>query len=66
VSATPFVRGSCGPDTCAAEKDFLDVRFGPDGDAFASYVDACTLHCATAPDGVDDDENNGVVARLRL
>jgi hypothetical protein len=63
VSTGPFVRGQCGPDACAAEKDFLDVRFGPDGVAYASYVNGCSSTCATAPGGTDDI-NIGVVARI--
>jgi hypothetical protein len=63
VAAGPYVRGECGPEFCAAAKDFLDVRFGPDGVPYASYVSACSPTCATAAGGTDD-MNVGVVARL--
>lgn len=65
VASGPYIRGTCGIDSCSAEKDFIDVRFGPDGTAYASYVDACSSRCATASGG-SDDINMGVVARLKV
>lgn len=63
VTGGVFIRGSCGPDACSAEKDFLDVRFGPDGSAYASYVEACSSACAYAENG-RNDVNTGLVARM--
>ena len=40
-SDAPMVRGACGPGRCnAAVLDFIDVTAGPDGTAWASFVDS--------------------------
>ncbi len=48
--ADPLVRGYCGPGRCPGMYDFIDVVFGPDGNPYAAFVDACIGDCA-GPDG---------------
>jgi hypothetical protein len=44
----PLVRDTCGPGRCRAVYDFIDVVVGPDGAAWAAFVDGCISICATA------------------
>jgi hypothetical protein len=43
----PIARGVCGKTRCGGMGDFLDVRVGPDGRAWAAFVDVCTGACVT-------------------
>lgn len=54
----PLVRGQCGPFTCQAVRDFIDIEFGPTGEIYAALVDTCMGGSACAEDG------QGVVATL--
>ncbi|MHB8449566.1 MAG: sialidase family protein [Mycobacteriales bacterium] len=63
VSPGPLVRGTCAPEGCAVEKDFLDVRIAPDGTVWGSFVDGCSSTCASTPGG-SDDINVGLAAHL--
>ena len=58
--ADPMLRGTCGPLRCQQAFDFLDVVVGPDGAAYAAFVDACTPSQAEgcAPAGI------GLVGRM--
>jgi hypothetical protein len=59
----PLKRKNCGPGRCGTSVyDFLDIVVGPDGAAWASFVDACITVCATSPSG--DIGADGVVGRL--
>ncbi|HUR62443.1 MAG TPA: sialidase family protein [Candidatus Thermoplasmatota archaeon] len=61
----PLVRGHCGPLRCSAVYDFLDVRIGPDGTAWASLVDACPPGCTLSPQGEGvSGQGQGVVGRF--
>jgi hypothetical protein len=43
-STRPLLIGGCSADgACKADLDFIDVKFGPNGDPFAAFVDDCTL-----------------------
>ena len=59
----PIYRGRCGPGRCGLVFDFIDVVIGPDGDPYATFVDACIVVCAgkhaAANYGAD-----GVVVRI--
>jgi hypothetical protein len=59
----PIFRGRCGPGRCGLVFDFLDVVIAPDGDPYATFVDACVEVCAaktsTSPYGAE-----GAVARI--
>jgi hypothetical protein len=43
--------------------DFLDVVIGPDGDPYATFVDACVAMCAN-PTATANYGADGVVARI--
>ncbi len=43
--------------------DFLDVVIGPDGDPYATFVDACVEVCAM-PTGTSPYGAEGAVARI--
>lgn len=62
--ADPLIRGACGPGGCAEVADFIDVRIGPDGVPWAALIDACTEDCATGERMVDEEDGEGIVARL--
>jgi hypothetical protein len=57
----PLVWGSCGVIRCGQAGDFFDVTIGPDGSAWASFVDTCSRKCAR---GGPNDMSEGVVGRL--
>ena len=57
----PLVWGSCGVIRCSDAGDFFDIQIGPDGGAWASFVDACSPKCGP---GVGNDSSEGVVGRL--
>jgi hypothetical protein len=40
----PLLIGGCSSDgACKANLDFIDMKFGPNGDPFAAFVDDCAL-----------------------
>ena len=57
-ASDPVVRGECGIDRCAVQKDFIDVVIGPDGRPYASMVDGC------APPGDVCDTNAAFVGTV--
>ena len=60
----PLKRGTCGPGRCGtAIYDFIDIVIGPQGDAWAAWVDACTSICGTKSGGSDMGAE-AVVGRL--
>jgi len=60
----PLARGLCGRTRCHGMNDFLDVRVGPDGRPWASFVDVCTKACVTDPD-THWDQSIGFAGALR-
>ncbi|MFO1533499.1 MAG: sialidase family protein [Thermoplasmatota archaeon] len=61
----PLVRGPCGPGRCPGFADFMDVRVGPDGRAYAAFVDACTEKCATeGKSGADNNDGAAVLGKI--
>ncbi|MDQ3953398.1 MAG: glycoside hydrolase, partial [Actinomycetota bacterium] len=59
----PIYRGRCGPGRCGLVFDFIDVVIGPDGDPFATFVDACIAVC-TGKNAAANYGADGVVARI--
>jgi hypothetical protein len=60
----PMKRQECGPGRCGTSVyDFIDIEIAPDGQVWASFVDACTLTCPSR-DGMQDLGKDGVVGRL--
>ena len=52
----PLVRDTCGPGRCRAVYDFIDVVVGPDGSAWAAFVDGCVSVCsATGPSNIGSE-----------
>lgn len=45
ASNDPLIRGDCGPVSCQQAGDFTDIRIGPDGTAWATFVDGCHGEC---------------------
>lgn len=43
----PVKRQACGPGRCDLVFDFLDVKIGPDGRAYAAFGDMCVGSCLT-------------------
>jgi hypothetical protein len=41
----PLRRGHCGTFSCGSAVDFIDVVVGPDGSAWAGFVDDCLDQC---------------------
>ena len=67
----PMLVGGCSADgACKSVLDFLDVAFGPGGDAFAAYSDDCAIERDFTPAfGQDfkrcgDNVGEGIVGRL--
>lgn len=59
--ADPLVRGMCGPGRCQMVFDFIDVVIGPDGYAYAPFVDSCTGTCV---DNLGRAGSDGLLAKL--
>ena len=59
----PIQRGRCGPGRCGSVFDFIDINISPDGEPFASFVDACIKECAK-PKAVASDGDMGIVGGL--
>lgn len=60
--ADPLNRGRCGPVTCNQVHDFIDVTIGPDGSAWAPFVDGCKGPCVAGEEG--NNASEGVAGRL--
>jgi hypothetical protein len=67
----PLLIGGCSANgACKANLDFIDVKFGPNGDPFAAFVDDCTLARDFAPlfgkelGSCGDYLGEGIVGRL--
>ena len=58
----PLVRGSCGTQRCSGAGDFFDVVVGPEGTAWAAFVDACVGACRNGAEG--NNAADGIVGRL--
>lgn len=55
--------GNCGPGRCGRVLDFIDVEIAPDGQPWATFVDACAAGCEkTGTESIQDNE--GVVGTL--
>jgi hypothetical protein len=54
----PLVRQKCGPGRCHNVMDFVDVRIGPDGVAYAAFVDVCMPGPAPEPGCTSKTPNN--------
>ena len=64
AKSDPLKRGECGPGRCGtAVFDFIDIVIGPNGDAWAAWVDACISICGTSQ-GASDMGADAVVGRL--
>lgn len=67
--ADPLARGACGQVRCAVASgpmgmgDFIGLVLDAQGRPWASFVDACTLACATTP-GSANDRNEGLIATV--
>jgi hypothetical protein len=66
-----LLAGSCSADGgCKAELDFIDAKYGPDGDPFAAFVDDCRLTRDFIPvfgqdmGACGDNLGEGIVGRL--
>jgi hypothetical protein len=67
----PLRVGGCSADgACKANLDFIDMKFGPDGDPFAAFVDDCAVARDFPPifspqlGTCGDYEGEGIVGRL--
>jgi hypothetical protein len=63
----PVIRGPCGPTKCVfvSGEDYVDARIGPDGSAFAVFVDRCLGPCSEGgTTNSHPSEAQAVVARL--
>ncbi|HEV2980708.1 MAG TPA: sialidase family protein [Solirubrobacteraceae bacterium] len=67
----PLLVGGCSADgACKANLDFIDMKFGPDGDPFAAFVDDCAVARDFPPifspqlGTCGDYEGEGIVGRL--
>ena len=58
----PLVRGGCGTERCQGAGDFFDVVIGPEGTAWAAFVDACVGRCKDS--AVGNNAADGIVGRL--
>ena len=58
----PLVRGGCGTERCQGAGDFFDVVIGPEGTAWAAFVDACVGACRDS--AVGNNAADGIVGRL--
>ena len=61
-SSDPLVRGGCGTQRCQGAGDFFDVVIGPEGTAWAAFVDACVGSCRDS--AVGNNAADGIVGRL--
>lgn len=59
----PLIRGPCRPVNCQELFHFIDVEIGPDGSAWAPFVDGCQGPCATG-NRTEDNADEGVAGRL--
>jgi hypothetical protein len=60
----PLIRGACrGLTRCQEDVDFLDIKIGPDGTPWASFVDGCGPACMNDASHADD-MNEAVVGHL--
>lgn len=59
----PLSRRQCGPGRCKAVYDFIDVVISPDGTAWTSWVDACTLICGM-PGGTQNSGAEAITGQL--
>lgn len=59
----PLMRHACDPGGCRPAYDFLDVRLGPDGTPWASFVDGCQAECERDP-ARSNNAHEGLVGRL--
>jgi hypothetical protein len=69
----PLFVGGCSADgACKAVLDFIDADFGPDGDAYAAFVDDCKITRDFMPafgaelETCSDHVGEGIVGRLEL
>jgi hypothetical protein len=69
----PLFVGACSADgACKAVLDFIDADFGPDGDAYAAFVDDCKITRDFMPafgaelEACSDHVGEGIVGRLKL
>lgn len=63
--ADPVTIGNCGALRCTTLGDFFDVKIGPDGTPWASFVDGCNgpEDCITTFNAIGD-RGEGIVGRL--
>ncbi len=59
----PLFRGPCKAVACGAIGDYLDIRIGPDGTPWASFVDACKDTCVKES-AAGNDASEGAVGRV--
>ena len=59
----PLKRGTCGPGRCGSTiLDFVDIVISPKGEAWAAFVDNCTLACPQK--GGSGTGNLAIVGRM--